>query len=121
MFNRTVGELGARQQSAMNWHVHVSGTGFMVAACRFFVSSRRRHTRFDCDWSSDVCSSDLRSYFYSDEEDKKAKREWTEGYDEHFYKKAKRDGIEEYDEGIYKKAKRDGIEGYDEGDRKSVV
>src|SRR3990167_3793629 len=22
-------------------------------------SSRRRHTRFDCDWSSDVCSSDL--------------------------------------------------------------
>src|SRR5579859_4378629 len=30
----------------------------------FFFSSRRRHTRFDCDWSSDVCSSDL------------AKREW---------------------------------------------
>src|SRR2546430_16936117 len=26
----------------------------------FFFSSRRRHTRFDCDWSSDVCSSDLR-------------------------------------------------------------
>src|SRR6266853_861269 len=25
----------------------------------FFLSSRRRHTRFDCDWSSDVCSSDL--------------------------------------------------------------
>src|SRR5256886_8981934 len=24
----------------------------------FFFSSRRRHTRFDCDWSSDVCSSD---------------------------------------------------------------
>src|SRR2546430_8975639 len=23
-----------------------------------FFSSRRRHTRFDCDWSSDVCSSD---------------------------------------------------------------
>src|SRR5207237_7601470 len=23
------------------------------------VSSRRRHTRFKCDWSSDVCSSDL--------------------------------------------------------------
>src|SRR2546430_6163533 len=42
-----------------------------MAACRicarcatsmrmsFFFSSRRRHTRFDCDWSSDVCSSDL--------------------------------------------------------------
>src|SRR2546430_7637030 len=27
----------------------------------FFFSSRRRHTRFDCDWSSDVCSSDLGS------------------------------------------------------------
>src|SRR6266478_7854892 len=25
----------------------------------FFFSSRRRHTRFDCDWSSDVYSSDL--------------------------------------------------------------
>src|SRR5260370_6412365 len=25
----------------------------------FFFSSRRRHTRFKCDWSSDVCSSDL--------------------------------------------------------------
>src|SRR5260370_30324786 len=25
----------------------------------FFYSSRRRHTRFKCDWSSDVCSSDL--------------------------------------------------------------
>src|SRR2546430_12679201 len=24
-----------------------------------FFASRRRHTRFDCDWSSDVCSSDL--------------------------------------------------------------
>src|SRR2546430_6686738 len=37
-----------------------------MARCRcielmyfFFFSSRRRHTRFDCDWSSDVCSSDL--------------------------------------------------------------
>src|SRR2546427_12119293 len=36
----------------------------MLFSCHFFVfffffSSRRRHTRFDCDWSSDVCSSDL--------------------------------------------------------------
>src|SRR2546427_216949 len=30
-----------------------------VQTCAFFFSSRRRHTRFDCDWSSDVCSSDL--------------------------------------------------------------
>src|SRR5436190_16478694 len=26
---------------------------------RFFFSSRRRHTRSLCDWSSDLCSSDL--------------------------------------------------------------
>src|SRR5688572_31626661 len=32
----------------------------MVLRSLFFFSSRRRHTRFDCDWSSDVCSSDLR-------------------------------------------------------------
>src|SRR2546430_13177422 len=31
----------------------------MLVCCLFFFSSRRRHTRFDCDWSSDVCSSDL--------------------------------------------------------------
>src|SRR2546427_3373244 len=31
----------------------------MVCCIFFFFSSRRRHTRFDCDWSSDVCSSDL--------------------------------------------------------------
>src|SRR6266568_5447972 len=28
--------------------------------CFFFFSSRRRHTRWNCDWSSDVCSSDLK-------------------------------------------------------------
>src|SRR5690606_16853619 len=28
-------------------------------SCFFFFSSRRRHTRFSRDWSSDVCSSDL--------------------------------------------------------------
>src|SRR5205085_11858053 len=33
--------------------------GFVVLF--FFFSSRRRHTRFDCDWSSDVCSSDLKA------------------------------------------------------------
>src|SRR2546430_8177548 len=35
--------------------------GISGVTCRefFFFSSRRRHTRFDCDWSSDVCSSDL--------------------------------------------------------------
>src|SRR5260370_40785740 len=33
--------------------------GGAALCCRFFFSSRRRHTRFKCDWSSDVCSSDL--------------------------------------------------------------
>src|SRR5260370_32753444 len=30
-----------------------------IAGADFFFSSRRRHTRFKCDWSSDECSSDL--------------------------------------------------------------
>src|SRR2546421_2003553 len=30
-----------------------------VRSSTFFFSSRRRHTRSDRDWSSDVCSSDL--------------------------------------------------------------
>src|SRR5437764_2024073 len=29
------------------------------SVCVFFFSSRRRHTRYIGDWSSDVCSSDL--------------------------------------------------------------
>src|SRR6266853_4000858 len=33
--------------------------GYLLHSLFFFFSSRRRHTRFDCDWSSDVCSSDL--------------------------------------------------------------
>src|SRR5256885_4559714 len=30
-----------------------------LSTCAFFFSSRRRHTRLQGDWSSDVCSSDL--------------------------------------------------------------
>src|SRR5256885_10341867 len=30
-----------------------------LTSCFFFFSSRRRHTRLQGDWSSDVCSSDL--------------------------------------------------------------
>src|SRR5699024_11574913 len=33
---------------------------FAAYFCFFFFSSRRRHTRSKRDWSSDVCSSDLR-------------------------------------------------------------
>src|SRR5690606_40649294 len=32
----------------------------LLSVLFFFFSSRRRHTRFSRDWSSDVCSSDLR-------------------------------------------------------------
>src|SRR2546430_8800212 len=40
--------------SPVPFHIYVFMSYFF-----FFFSSRRRHTRFDCDWSSDVCSSDL--------------------------------------------------------------
>src|SRR5690606_40470072 len=33
--------------------------GALLQLLRFFFSSRRRHTSFSRDWSSDVCSSDL--------------------------------------------------------------
>src|SRR5260370_1039182 len=36
----------------------VVGRGVSREGICFFFSSRRRHTRFKCDWSSDVCSSD---------------------------------------------------------------
>src|SRR5690606_39709220 len=36
-----------------------SGTILHFSCVVFFFSSRRRHTRFSRDWSSDVCSSDL--------------------------------------------------------------
>src|SRR5438034_1881883 len=45
-----------RDRSGFDLPASVPGPAF----CRFFFfSSRRRHTRSLCDWSSDVCSSDL--------------------------------------------------------------
>src|SRR5882762_11507598 len=41
------------------WVDNVAATGLVVSGKFFFFSSRRRHTIFKCDWSSDVCSSDL--------------------------------------------------------------
>src|SRR6266480_3705282 len=35
------------------------GLASAVAGARFIFSSKRRHTSLTCDWSSDVCSSDL--------------------------------------------------------------
>src|SRR5438034_5004967 len=37
----------------------------MWVLCVFFFSSRRRHTRSLCDWSSDVCSSDLVGFSFA--------------------------------------------------------
>src|SRR2546430_12055951 len=50
--------------SAWKQHHRVAVAGRVIGAGKIggvqaiFFSSRRRHTRFDCDWSSDVCSSD---------------------------------------------------------------
>src|SRR5256885_10874229 len=41
------------------WLRRVYGENRVVSLCVFFFSSRRRHTRLQGDWSSDVCSSDL--------------------------------------------------------------
>src|SRR5690625_6423535 len=38
---------------------HVSASSELLSIFLFFFSSRRRHTRWPRDWSSDVCSSDL--------------------------------------------------------------
>src|SRR5260221_7715879 len=50
----------------LGWAPHRRATERAEASARadasvvlFFFSSRRRHTRSLCDWSSDVCSSDL--------------------------------------------------------------
>src|SRR5690242_15067303 len=37
-----------------------------LAGSGFFFASRRRHTRLTCDWSSDVCSSDLAQVLRAD-------------------------------------------------------
>src|SRR2546430_12529254 len=42
-----------------DWSFLISVVSIVNGIVFFFFSSRRRHTRFDCDWSSDVCSSDL--------------------------------------------------------------
>src|SRR5256885_12251511 len=46
----------AREHKQVSWSEAAS-----LRECLFFFSSRRRHTRLQGDWSSDVCSSDLRS------------------------------------------------------------
>src|SRR3712207_6856245 len=43
------------QQVIVDYLMYLAGAG----GVGFFFSSRRRHTRYWRDWSSDVCSSDL--------------------------------------------------------------
>src|SRR5258708_37199739 len=45
-----------RRRAVVRLGLHVSLLWQLV----FFFSSRRRHTRFKCDWSSVVCSSDVK-------------------------------------------------------------
>src|SRR3712207_6880424 len=46
--------------------VGVALTRVSVYTTFFFFSSRRRHTRYWRDWSSDVCSSDLKERWHQD-------------------------------------------------------
>src|SRR2546430_1246906 len=50
---------GFRMSIARPFRAKICFLGDSCLVVFFFFSSRRRHTRFDCDWSSDVCSSDL--------------------------------------------------------------
>src|SRR5204862_3537344 len=54
------------------WHHFCSA---VTVSFFFFFSSRRRHTRSLRDWSSDVCSSDLKRWkTYHDEQDPRSSR-----------------------------------------------
>src|SRR3712207_7009229 len=51
--------VGAGESLIYHYGIDAYGLG-EAASRRFFFSSRRRHTIYWRDWSSDVCSSDLR-------------------------------------------------------------
>src|SRR5256886_3568056 len=48
---------GKSVPTVFHWN-HAASEYLSASIVPIFFSSRRRHTRFDCDWSSDVCSSD---------------------------------------------------------------
>src|SRR5438132_234244 len=52
-------DLAAKGLGAKEWN---NSLKTKLSLLPFFFSSRRRHTRSLCDWSSDVCSSDLTSF-----------------------------------------------------------
>src|SRR5206468_6274300 len=49
----------ALSELVVNGTVYGKRLSLRLSVQYFFFSSRRRHTRSDRDWSSDVCSSDL--------------------------------------------------------------
>src|SRR6266571_8327382 len=53
-----VGEVGKGLVERAVTRILTAGTLSEPNLLPFFFSSRRRHTRLTCDWSSDVCSSD---------------------------------------------------------------
>src|SRR5438067_1819254 len=57
----TVADVLAAQPVTTNLLKFMRASIKMIGVSNFFFSSRRRHTRSKRDWSSDVCSSDLRS------------------------------------------------------------
>src|SRR5256886_12913751 len=64
MLSEAIAITGSSANGVTHYHYskEMSHDATVWVSCRtsfFFFSSRRRHTRFDCDWSSDVCSSDL--------------------------------------------------------------
>src|SRR2546430_13192857 len=66
-----LGAFGGRRRPGAGWRWDGAGRREGCVADMCFFSSRRRHTRFDCDWSSDVCSSDLAMFGTPDEIAKK--------------------------------------------------
>src|SRR5256885_2730071 len=46
-------------ENQVRFHACAGALDPKIGCNRFFFSSRRRHTRLQGDWSSDVCSSDL--------------------------------------------------------------
>src|SRR3712207_7656626 len=55
------GENVVCRRDAVKMIIQQSKAKEVVVIIYFFFSSRRRHTRYWRDWSSDVCSSDLRT------------------------------------------------------------
>src|SRR2546430_3570694 len=53
-----VSKVNVDQNQSLSFKYNIRAIPSLLFFKNFFFSSRRRHTRFDCDWSSDVCSSD---------------------------------------------------------------